>query len=448
MIKMIILLMLCLPLIIMLCLFTTTSVVSIAVDIPVGGIEIVSDDIVELDLDRGDSFTVEYTISPTEASNTSITFSFEEIPGEKLAEFSVDGSTITPTSSGSAKVIVETVDGGYRDSFIVMVYTNGVESIVSTPGSSVITVGETTEITTVYSPARPNDESLTYRVKDGEGIVTVSNSGKIHGIGLGTAVIEVTSVDNPDAKSEFTVEVVSSGVIDFAKDTIYLTSLDICNSSVQQIQAVLNPEKVIEGYSIRLLDQKNGAELPADIVLAELDLDTGAVVFTFIDASHIGTVEAEITLTTADSQTVTKSCYVTCISEIIVDWADDVESSIDLDSTRSEGEDIGIDLKPLGAKVVYGVTLVYNSNKDTVGEITSGVSFTMEEGHRYVCNGGYVSIELDVTATGVFLIVRGECTPGLEEISSNATVTDIYLTVYDPNSEKTVTLDKISVVLY
>ena len=447
MVKMIILLMLCLPLIIMLCLFTTTSVVSIAVDIPVGGIEIVSDDIVELDLDRGDSFTVEYTISPTEASNTSITFSFEEIPSEKLAEFSVDGSTITPTSSGSAKVIVETVDGGYRDSFIVMVYTNSVESIVSTPGSSVITVGETTEITTVYSPARPNDESLTYRVKDGEGIVTVSNSGKIHGIGLGTAVIEVTSVDNPDAKSEFTVEVVSSGVIDFAKDTIYLTSLDICNNNVREIPAVLNPEKAIEGCSIRLLDQ-NGAELPADIVLAELDLDTGAVVFTFIDALYIGTVEAEITLTTADSQTVTKSCYVTCISEISVDWADGVESSIDLDSTRSEGENIEIDLKPLGADVVYGVTLVYSSNKDTVGEITSGVSFTMEEGHRYVCNGGYVSIELDVTETGVFLIVRGECTPGLEEISSNATVTDIYLTVYDPSSEETATLDKISVVLY
>lgn len=445
MVKMIILLMLCLPLIIMLCLFTTTSVVSIAVDIPVGGIEIVSDDIVELDLDRGDSFTVEYTISPTEASNTSITFSFEEIPGEKLAKFSVDGSTITPTSSGSAKVIVETVDGGYRDSFIVMVYTNGVESIVSTPGSSVITVGETTEITTVYSPARPNDESLTYRVKDGEGIVTVSNSGKIHGIGLGTAVIEVTSVDNPDAKSEFTVEVVSSGVIDFAKDTIYLTSLDICNDSVCQIQAVLNPEKVIEGCSIRLLDQ-NGAELPADTVLAELDLDTGAVVFTFIDALYIGTVEAEITLTTADSQTVTKSCYVNCIREISISLYDSANNYV----TQMGGDNavIGIDQRPLGADVSYGIVISYIASTSVSGNVHSGDSIMLAEGETYVCDGGYVSIQLVRTANELALVVKGVESPLWDQLGSDATKTEITLTAYDNVSGSVIELGKLVVMAY
>ena len=50
---MIILLMLCLPLILMLSLFTTTEVVSIVVDVPVNGIDVVIEELVELDLDKG-----------------------------------------------------------------------------------------------------------------------------------------------------------------------------------------------------------------------------------------------------------------------------------------------------------------------------------------------------------------------------------------------------------
>ena len=446
MVKMIILLMLCLPLVLMLCLFTTTSVVSIAVDIPVGGIDIVSDDIVELDLDRGESFTVEYVIIPTEATNSSVSFSFEAIPGTKLAQFTVSGSTITPTSSGSAKVIVETQDGGYRDSFTVIVYTDTVESIYSYPENSVITVGETTSVITEFYPSA-NDESLTYRVKEGDDVVTVSAAGRIHGIGIGTAIIEVISVENPEARSELTVTVESSGVIDFASDTLYLTSLDICNDGTREIPAVLNPLVSVTDCRVRALDEL-GVELSSDIVAVAFDISAGVVTFKFNDTSYVGTVVAELTLTTADGDTVTKSCYVHCISEISVNWGEGTESSVDIDSTRSDGEAIAIDIKPLGADVSYEIALVYRSTTDTVGEVRSGVSFVMDEGHRYVCDGGYVSVELQSTASGVFLIVRGEHVPTLEEISSNATVTEIYLTVHDHSGGEDVVLEKISVVLY
>ena len=65
MVVMIILLILSLPLILMFSLFTTSNVVSIVVDVPVNGIDVMVEEIVELDLDRNESFTVDYAISPT-----------------------------------------------------------------------------------------------------------------------------------------------------------------------------------------------------------------------------------------------------------------------------------------------------------------------------------------------------------------------------------------------
>ena len=60
MVVMIILLILSLPLILMFSLFTTSNVVSIVVDVPVNGIDVMVEEIVELDLDKNESFTVAY----------------------------------------------------------------------------------------------------------------------------------------------------------------------------------------------------------------------------------------------------------------------------------------------------------------------------------------------------------------------------------------------------
>ena len=48
----------------MLSLYTTTEVVSIMVDVPVNGIDVVVEELVELDLDKGESFEVDYLITP------------------------------------------------------------------------------------------------------------------------------------------------------------------------------------------------------------------------------------------------------------------------------------------------------------------------------------------------------------------------------------------------
>ena len=442
MVIMIILLILCLPLILMLSLFTTTSVVSIAVDVPVNGIDVVEERIVELDLDKNESYVIDYVISPIEASNTDVKIYFSTIGEEKLAEFTVDGNKITPTSHGSARVTVETVDGAYRDSFDVVVVSKRVEGITSSPARDVITVGETTDILTEFSPLLVTNKALSYRVKDGEGVVSVSAGGRIYGIGIGTATVEVTSVDNPDAKSEFVIEVVSSGVFDFVSTDSYLTALE--GGGV--INTVLNPSVTVLDHSIALFD-KEGSPLGDSVVTVDFDPATGKLSYSFIDEAFVGDIEVRLTVTADGHEPLTKSCYVHRISKMSIGWCDQGSGNeYSVYSNDSGGNRIEIDLRPLGADVSYEIMLTYNASTDISGTVQSDVAFELLPGVLYTSDRGHVSVELESTPGGVYLIVRGLYVPDL--LSMSATETKIRLSVRDNHTGEVTVLDEISVCVY
>ena len=448
MVVMIILLILCLPLILMLSLFTTTNVVSIVVDVPVTGIEVAIEEIVELDLDKGESFEVDYVITPSEASKKDVKVTFSQIEDKKLATFDVEGNKIIPTSYGSALVTFETVDGGFRDSFEVIVHSKVVEKIESSPLESEIVIGQYTEIHTDYYPSVINDDGLTYSVKaGGEGIITVSKSGKIRGIGIGTATVVVTSADNPDATCEFDITVKSSGVIDFVEDTNYITAVDDVRTG--SIQAVLNPEVTVSGHEIKLVDKETGEVLPDSVIEVLFDLTTGLVSYDFKDRNFIGTVEIQLTVNADGGESATKSCYVTQISEITIEWEDQGgDGKYSVFNSSSAGNRIGVNLKPLGANVSYKIKLVFDNKTDVVGEVQSGVEFDLETNEVYTCQGGFVSIELESTSDGVYLVVRGKYAPTMDEIINDFAVTDIYLTVTNKNTGEDTVLAPISVVVY
>lgn len=452
MVLMIILLILCLPLILMLSIFTTTSFVSIVIDVPVRGIDVLIEEVVELDLDKGETFDVDYIINPREATNKDVRFIYEQVGESKLAEFDEEGNKLVPTSYGTALVIVETLDGAFRDAFTVVVHSKRVESIVSLPLSDTVTVGQSTTVETEYFPEIVNDKSLTYRVKEGEGIVTVTGSGKITAIGIGTAVIEVTSLDNPEAKSEFCVNAVSSGVIDFVNDKSYLTAID---PSEGTLKAVVNPEIEIDSYSISLLDE-DGNPLSDSTVNVTFDPSTGTVKYDFLDRTYIGTVEIQLTVTPTLGESVTKSCYVEQISEISIGWIDSIDmlnpGQYKVDHLETLGTGVGIDLKPLGANVSFRVTLSRHKNNHTAtgvsGNVEFDVEFELEEGIVYTCTGGYVSIELEKASDGVRLIVRGVYEPTMDEIRNDSAVTYIKMLVTDENTGKVTEFEEISVVVY
>ena len=443
MVIMIILLMLCLPLILMFSLFTTTEAVSIAVAVPVNGIDVVIEELVELDLDRGESFEVDYLISPTEAANKGVSFLFSPIGTDKLATFSVVGNVITPTSYGSARVTVETLDGGYRDSFDVVVYSKRVESIASSLPKSTLTVGETAQISTSYNPSAVRDTGLSYRVKSGEGIVSVTQSGAVRATGIGDAVIEVVSKDNPEARCDVALRVISSGIIDFVTDRCDITALD----NVARIPAVINPDITVSHYSLSFTDE-NGVPVPESVAIAQLELDGGAVICTFIDEAFVGKLQLSVTVVTEDRESITKSCYINRISEIEIGWRDKVsDGRYDVLSSDTGGVAIGIELRPLGADVSYTVTLKYT---EAQGEklVERSVTYELIEGEWY--SGGFVTVGIESSPEGVSLIARGdpEREPSFDDFANDLTVTEIVLSVTNNHDGSVTVLDTVSVMVY
>lgn len=390
MVIMIILLILCLPLILMLSLFTTTNVVSIVTDVPVTGIEIHNEEMVVLSLEKGEFIEVEYQVMPIEATVKDVQFSFSQYADETLATFRVEGNKLTPLTAGWAKVTLQTVNGGYRDSFIVRVTTTKVTGIDSFVESESITVGETTSIKTQFTPQNAFNQGLEYRVKDGHDVVEIRN-GKVKGIGIGTATIEVISLDSPDVKDEVTVTVGSSGVFDFVDSVSYLTVLELSGA----VRTVINPS--IAEYIVDI-------EIPTEhvgVIDAYFDEAAGALKYTFLDPVFIGDIDLKLAVTPEGSEPVEKTVTVSRISDISVSWVAKGNEAVYM----NEPYPVEINLKPSGANVTYLLTLEYVSGTGVSGNVTSGQEITLEEGTVYTADGGYISVERvgdDIIVTGLY----------------------------------------------
>ena len=150
--KKLILLILALPLFLMISLFTATSSISLAVSVPVSKIEYTGESVVYLDLDRGEAYQPEYTVYPTSAANKSIALVTEAVGDEPLCELEYKDGVIYPKSAGMAKVYLTTVDGGFRDSFIVQVSSVVLKEVTATVSSDTLYVGETAMILPIFNP--------------------------------------------------------------------------------------------------------------------------------------------------------------------------------------------------------------------------------------------------------------------------------------------------------
>lgn len=412
MIIMIILLILCLPLILMLSLYTTTSMVAIAVDVPVSGIEVFAEELIELDLDKGETYTVDYIISPTEASNKNIRFIFEDFSSDvQRAEFTVDGNTLIPTRAGAAKVTVATEDGDMRDSFFIRVKTNTVSGITSalTDDDGRITVGQTTGISTSFYPQTARNKGLSYRVIEGADVATVAADGSIRGIGVGTAKIEVTSTDNPQAKSVVEIAVDSSGVFDFVYDRASLTSLQASQNSTGEFLAVLNPDLTFTNDpTIKIYF--DGEEIDTVNTYISVSYDNGRIIYDVLDPLKVGQFEIEVTMTSDDGQSVTKSCYLTQVSEIAAEWADDVDWNNPDDvkhPVNGAGAEFGIDLSPAGADVTFKAVITYHDGSTEELVLTVGETYALEN--------GYLSITVYNSVDGAYLKVTRNKAPMSED---------------------------------
>ena len=345
--KKILLLVLFLPIIIMVCLFTTTDAVSLAIDIPVTGIDIVEDNIVYLDLDEEESYKIDYTVYPTNATKQEVYMTYEAVGDSRLAkvEFN-DKGYIIPKSIGMAKVYLTTIDGGFKDSFIVQVDSNVLQEIEAEISASEVHVGQEAYITTEFIPSNAKNQVVFYESSN-ENVATVDKRGKVTGVGKGVATIKIYSEDDSSVYDEVTITVVNTDLMALSTESI--TTWDKEGSFNASINCEIDYE-----LSYRILDRASNPISTSDLTLTfEEEDEAGNVKVNFLFAeSFVGELNAEVKITTELGYQLTKTINLKRVNKITVGF-DYLETPI---FTQGSTSMMFIALNPSNAEVTYEVT--------------------------------------------------------------------------------------------
>lgn len=355
--KRLILLILILPLFLMLSIYTATSNVALNISAPVTDIKITGNDFVYLSLDKGEKYFVNYAIYPLSATNKNVIFETEQVGNQMLAELEYVDGYIVPKSIGVAKVYLSTVDGGFKDSFVVYVESLSLQAISSSVATANLLVGKTTQIQTVFMPETFSNKLLSYKSSN-DRVASVDDKGVIKALTKGSATITVTSVADETIQDVIVINVYNQNIMDLSASevTTYKTSGEISLS--------IDCE---EEYSLdyKVYDINNEELLTEDVFVKDLtgfeqksvdNVEYNSFVYTFIEGFK-DEIIVKITITTADGvrNPLTKECLITKVDQISAEFdnADKVIYTTALGAFFLHDE---MTITPSDADVSYEVT--------------------------------------------------------------------------------------------
>ena len=386
--KKLILLMLALPLILMLSLFTATSTVSLTISVPVERIEISSSEVVYLDLDREETYTVEYTVYPTNAANKEVSFSTARIGNDPLAELTFENGVLTPRSCGKARVTLTTYDGGFTDSFIVQVDSKSLQAIESTLADTIIDVGQETTINTVFTPKNAPNKQLRYEVVEGDEFVTVNAQGVVRGVGVGTAKVRVISRMNEGIYDEVEITVSNSAAMQFV-------TKKVANTMQQNggfIPLYIDGNVTFE-YDLETLN-KDGVVVE-NVLTFHLNREEQKLEYTFVNENFEGQVTVRLTVRVDGMEPYTDSCQITRVREIQASWVGASSIAVALGSTTY----VHFELTPSDVEINY--TVAYENDQgyiSVVEDIANGQLIITAESVGATFADSYTDIILKISA--------------------------------------------------
>ena len=176
----------------------TTSLTVKPAPVYVSGVSL---DKTDISLVAGDSETLTATVSPSNADDTSVTWSTSD-----PTVATVSGGVVKAVGAGTATITVTTVDGGKTATCTVKVTPKPVPITGIALSDAQVSVGKTIRLTPKFTPADTTQRDVTWSSAD-DTIATVDVNGRVKGLKVGTVIITVTSAENPaiSATCEVTV---------------------------------------------------------------------------------------------------------------------------------------------------------------------------------------------------------------------------------------------------
>ena len=185
---------------------------------------------------EGDSETISATVSPSNATNQSISWSSS--PSDVA---SVDGGKVTALKPGKATVTVTTADGGKTATCSVTVEAKmiPVTGVTLDKTEAELVEGESITLTATIAPEDATDKTVSW-VSSDEEIAKVDSEGKVSAIAPGTADITVTTTDG-EKKAVFALTVVAK-VVPVESIAIDKETLELVEGDSATLTATVSPD--------------------------------------------------------------------------------------------------------------------------------------------------------------------------------------------------------------
>ena len=147
-------------------------------------------------LNVGEKYTLKATVSPSNASNKSVTWKSSDT---SVAKVSSSGK-ITAVGKGTATITCTTKSGSVKAKCKVTVKTVKVKSLALSESSLRLMIGDSDKLTATIKPTNATNKGVTWKSSD-TSVAKVSSKGTVTGMGRGTATITCTTKDGKIKKT-------------------------------------------------------------------------------------------------------------------------------------------------------------------------------------------------------------------------------------------------------
>lgn len=209
--------------------------VNVTVKQPVTGITITSANGSKT-VDTGDTLQLTANVSPSNASDTSVTWSSNSTG---IAQVSTTG-LVTGVAAGTAVITAKANDGSNKSATFTVTVTKKVIKVtkISLSASTLLTkVGHTEKITATVTPTNADNREVTWS-SSAPTVASVDQSGNIIAKSVGNATITVTAKDGSGVTATCWVNVTDIKVTGI---TLNKTTLNIKTGATEQLTARVQP---------------------------------------------------------------------------------------------------------------------------------------------------------------------------------------------------------------
>ncbi len=247
----------------------------------------------ELILNIGESTDLVALISPTNASNTAVTWSSSD---SAVATVDANGH-VTGQSEGVVTIKVTTDDGGYTATLAITVQNEYVHvSGVSVSTASVtLSAGETVNLIVTIAPSNAQDASVVWSSSD-ESVATVNGNGVVTAVSEGSASIRVTTNDGGFYAT--TAITVNNNMVHVGGVSVSLTTAVLFEGETLTLNATVSPANADNPSVVWSTSDESIASVDADGQVTAISQGTAMITVTsndggFTDATLISVEKLE-----------------------------------------------------------------------------------------------------------------------------------------------------------